>query len=187
MHPTGHVAVECAQSVVVVGNDKALYFQALGQDVAHQYRGEVRAFGQAGEVVPGDDATDGHAGAGIEQRHHRLQHLATDVFEIDVDALRAGFGQSSGEVVTMMVDAGIEAELLHGELALRGAAGNAHHTAALQFRNLPHSGAHRARGRSHHHSFAGFGLAQIEQANIGRQAGHAEHAQGPGSRGQLRV
>ena len=87
----------------------------------------------------------------------------------------------------MVVDAGIEAELLHGEVALRSATGNADHTAAFQLGNLPHGGTHWARGRSHDHGFAGFGLAQIEQANIGRQAGHAEHAQRPGSRGQLRV
>ena len=38
-----------------------------------------------------------HPRARVEQRQHRLKHRTTDIFEIDVDAVRAGSPQVLGE------------------------------------------------------------------------------------------
>jgi hypothetical protein len=40
-----------------------------------------------------DEAANGHSGSMVEQWQHRLEHFATHVLEIDVDAGRAGGGE----------------------------------------------------------------------------------------------
>lgn len=102
---------------VVVEDDEALHLDALAQDRAHQRRQAVRPGWQLGVVVVGDDAADRDPGLGVEQREDGVEDLAADVLVIDVDAVRAGLGQSFGEVRGMVVEAGIEAEHLHGVAA----------------------------------------------------------------------
>ena len=87
--------------------------------------------GSLGVVVVGDDAADRDPGLGVEQREDGVEDLAADVLVIDVDAVRAGLGQSFGEVRGMVVEAGIEAEHLHGVAAFFRTAGDADHSAAL--------------------------------------------------------
>src|SRR3546814_8369822 len=60
-------------------------------------------------------------------------------------------------------------------------AGRADDPAALDLGDLADERADRARGGRHEHGLASFRLADIEQADIGGHARHAEHAD-PGSR-----
>jgi hypothetical protein len=59
---------------------------ALGQHVAHHRCRPFRHL-RFGGVVLRDQAAYRNPREGIEQRKHRLEHLAADILEIDVDAL----------------------------------------------------------------------------------------------------
>ena len=74
----------------------------------------------------------------------------------------------------LVVDAGIEAELLHDPLAFRRTAGDADGAAALDLRELPDRLADRAGGAGHDDGLAGLRLADVQQAEV---AGHARHAE----------
>lgn len=143
---------------VVVEDDEALHLDALAQDRAHQRRQAVRPGWQLGVVVVGDDAADRDPGLGVEQREDSVEDLAADVLVIDVDAVRAGLGQSFGEVRGMVVEAGIEAEHLHGVAAFFRTAGDADHSAALELADLSDGGADRPGGGGHHQGLPAWGL-----------------------------
>ncbi|MND51640.1 hypothetical protein D3C80_426320 [compost metagenome] len=88
------------------------------------------------------------------------------------------------EILGLVVDGAVEAELLHQVAALVRAAGDAHHAAALDPRDLSGNAAHRAGGTGNDHGFPGLWLAHVEQGEVG---GHAGHAQGGEVEGQGRL
>ena len=111
--------------------------------------------------------------------------VAADIVEIDVDAVGAGRAQRRVEVLLgLVVDAGVEAELVLHEGALLRAAGDADHAAAHDLADLAHHLADRAGRRRDDDGLARLGLADIEQAEIGGHARHAEHAVGGRDRRQ---
>ncbi|MDR7297625.1 hypothetical protein J2X16_002974 [Pelomonas aquatica] len=73
----------------------------------------------------GDEAADRHAGMQVQQRQHRVEHVAADVLEVDIDALRACRCKLSGDIGRTAVDAGVEAEIADGMAALATAASDA--------------------------------------------------------------
>ena len=73
----------------------------------------------------------------IEQREHRFEHLAADILEIDVDALRAGVLEFRGEIGIAMIEAIIEAQFVLDGGAFVLAAGDADRARALDPRDLP--------------------------------------------------
>src|SRR6185295_7673554 len=77
----------------------------------------------------------------------------------------------------LVVDAGVETELLHHVVALRPAPRDTDRAAALQPGDLADHAAYRPRGRRHDDGFARLRLADIEQPDPGGHAGHAEHAE----------
>ena len=91
------------------------------------------------------------------------------------------FGQAAasccGEIGAAVVDAGVEAEFVDDVAAFFGAAGNADDAAALELGDLADHRADRAGGSGDHDGFAGLRLANVEQAHVGGEAGHAEDAQ----------
>ena len=127
-------------------------------------------------VVGGDQPAHGDAAEQVHLHQHGVEDLAADVLEVDVDALGRGGLELGGEVAGLVVDAGVEAELLRHVAALVGAAGDADGAAALDLGDLADDRADRAGGRRDHHRLAGLGLADLEQAEIGGPAGHAEPA-----------
>ncbi len=165
-----------ARAIVEV-DDEALHADALRQQGAEQHRALIGPVGQFLGIVFGDDAAQGNPRAGIEQRQHRPQHLAADILEINVDALGAGGGELGLEIGVAMIDAGVETQLRHREVALVWPAGDAHGATSLQLGDLADHRADAARGRSHRHRFARLGRADIEQPHIGGEARHAQHAQ----------
>jgi hypothetical protein len=70
---------------------------------------------------------------------------------------------------------------------LAGAAGDAHHAAALELGQLAHRLAHGAGGARDHHGLAGLRLAHVQQAEVGRHAGHAQHVEPLRERAQAQV
>src|SRR3546814_21106295 len=85
------------RSVPVVGDDVALELQPIAQNGGEQARRGVPPLRQPVHVVLRDEAADRHPGGAVEQRQHRVENLAGDILEIDVDAIRAGLGQPPGE------------------------------------------------------------------------------------------
>src|SRR5690606_13480498 len=125
------------------------------QQQAHQCRQAVRTRWQFGGVVLGDQAAHRDACVGVEQGHDRIEDLATDVLEIDIDAVRTGVGQVVGQTVEAVVEADVEAQLIYRVGTLVRSAGDADHPTALELGHLTHHAAHRSRGRCHHHRLAG--------------------------------
>ena len=129
-----------------------------------------------GVVILRDQAAHRYARERVEQRKHRLEHRAADILEIDVDAFRAGFLESRGQIGIAMIDAVVEAKFALDVVAFFLAAGDADGARALDLGDLPDRRADRPGGRGNHDGFARLRLADIEQARIGGHARHAEHA-----------
>ena len=91
--------------------------------------------------------------------------------------LRAGGFQALGQVGLAVVEAGVEAEFLLDEAALRLAPGDADDAAPLDLGDLPDHRADRPGRRRHDERLSGLRLADVEQAGVGGQARHPEHAQ----------
>ena len=58
-----------------------------------------------------DQSADGHARERIEEREDGIEDSAADVFEVDVDAFRAGGLECRGEITAAVIDAGVETKL----------------------------------------------------------------------------
>ena len=75
-----------------------------------------------------------------------------------------------------MIEAIVKAEFLLDVVALVPAAGDANRPRALDLGDLANRRADRAGGGGNDHGLARLRLADVEQACVGRHAGHAEHA-----------
>src|SRR4029079_8962722 len=148
-----------------VRHDEALHLDAVGQD-------RLEGFHAVGfrRVVLRYQAADGDARERIHLLQHRVEDLAADVLEIAVDALRRSRPQIAAQPAALVVDAGVEAQLVHDVVALRLAAGDADCARAFQFRDLTDHAADRARGGGYHHGFARLRLADVEQPDPGGNA-----------------
>ena len=139
----------------------------------------VRLLGPgAGLVVLRDHAAQGEAAEGVHVFQRRFQVGAADVFKIDVDAVRAQAADLVDQrghvlVVQGLVDAGDVAQPLH----LGRRAGAAHHAAAFDLGDLADDHADGAGGPRYEHRFAFARLADVKQADVGRQARHAHGAE----------
>ena len=139
--------------------------------------------GEAQVVV--DDQPRGTAdeiarGGGMElpQGHHRIEDRAADVLEVDVDPVGTGRAQIRRETSRLVVDAGIESELFDHVLALHRSAGDTHGATALDPGDLSDGGSDRAAGGGDHHGLPGLRLSHPQQAEVGGEAGHPQHADG---------
>ena len=164
-------------AVEVVRDDEALHLDLLHQEHAHQLRAAIRARRQARGVVLRDQAAQRDARVRVEQRHDRIPHRAADVLEVHVDALRARVLEQLRHARVAMIDAGVEAELLHGVVALLLAAGDADRAQPFDLRDLPDDRADGAGRRGDDQRLAGLRLADVERADVRGQPGHAEHAE----------
>ena len=138
-------------------------------------------------VVLADGPADHHSRLEGQTSEHGIENVAADVIKIHIDAFRAFALEAGNHILVFVVDGAIETQLINQELALVGAAGNADHTATLEFGDLPGNAAHRAGGAGNHHGFAGLRLANVEQGEIGGHTGHAQCGQIQRQRGAARV
>src|SRR6267378_5919086 len=166
-----------AIALLPVEHDHALHLDAVDEHEA-QVLHRVRL----GRAVVGNHAADDDARKKVREPQHRVEDLAADVVEVHIGALRAGGLQIAIQVARLVIDAGIEAELARHVLAFLAAAGDADGAAAPDFRELPDDAADRARGRGHDHGLAWLRRADFIQAEIRRDARHAEYAQIVGER-----
>ena len=111
-----------------------------------------------------------------------FEDFAAGIFKIDVYAVRALALQGSADVLLLVVDTGVEAEILHQMAALLVGTRDADHPATFQLGDLADDRADRAGRRRYDDRLSGLRFSQIEQAEIGGRAGHAEHAHIGGQR-----
>ena len=131
---------------VIVKNNETLHLDPLDQQRPGQQAQAVRAVGQCGVVVMGNDATQRNASANIEQGQHGVKNSTTPILEIDVDSFRAGGRQLLLEVRTAVVDVGIETQFINNVTTFFSAAGNTNDTATLDSGYLADYRTHRATG-----------------------------------------
>src|SRR5438270_13154604 len=184
--PFAEVAAERLQCLAVailpVEHDHALDAQPIDENrapVSHA----IRLDG----VVIGNRAADHHAAEEIHAREQRVEDLGADIVEIDVHAVRALLLQLLAQRAGLVIDAGIEAELLLHIGAFLAAAGDADGARAPDFRQLPDDAADRARGGGDHHRLAGLRLAELLQPAVGGHAGHAHQSEVLARRGPRAV
>ena len=168
---------EVGAAVPAVEDDEALDPQALAQDGGPDHRGGGRVLGAG---IPGDHAAQGDAAEIGHVGKHRLQRLAADVLEIDVDAVGRGLGDRGGQLLAVervVVEADVIAQLRRGIGAFLGAAGDADHAHALEFRQLPDQRADRpGRGRDHDR-LARLCAGHVVQAHPCGRARHPQDAE----------
>ena len=131
-----------------------------------------------GVVVLRDRAADDDPRAARELREHRVEDVAADVVEIDVDALGAMLAQRLLDVLALVVDGGVEAELVD-EVAGTSPAPPAMPTTRqpLILAICPTTVPTAPAAPETTTVSPGLRLADLEQAEIGGHAGHAERAQ----------
>src|ERR1035441_7960321 len=81
---------------------------------------------------------------------------------------------SALNVLVLVIDGRIEAQLVDYIAALGGASGNADHAAAFDLCNLSNYGAHCSGRSRHNYCLALLRLANIEQAEVSGKTRHAE-------------
>src|SRR5581483_1166457 len=150
---------------------------SLHSDPVDEHRAHVAIGVRLRRVVFGDEAAHHDARAHPHQLQHRIEDFAAHVLEMHVHAIGAGLRERLLQSPRLVVDAGVEAELVDDVAAFLRTAGDADGAAAPQLRELAHDAAHRARGGRDHHGFARLRPADLLQAEVGRHPGHAEDAE----------
>ncbi len=93
--------------------------------------------------------------------------------------------ETAADLAGLVVDGRVEPQLVHQPGAFVRPAGDADHLATHQLGDLAHD---RTRGPGRagdHHRVAGLGLAHLDEGQVGRLAGAAQHAQRRGRRHAL--
>ena len=106
-----------------------------------------------------------------------VHDLAADVLEVHVDPVGRGVVQALAPVGALVVDAGVEAELLDHVAALLRRARGSHDARAAGLADLTGDRAHRAGRRRDDHRLAWLGPADVLYAEIGRYAGVPQGSQ----------
>ena len=102
----------------------------------------------AGEIT-GDDSAQNHPRLGRQATQHRVEDVTADVVVVDVHPLGAVHFERRGDILVLVVDAGIEPEVIHHHAAFLRAAGDAHHAGAGDLRDLAGDGSRRPGGGGH--------------------------------------
>src|SRR5215208_855507 len=136
--PAGHLLGSFGPAVEVVGDDEPGH-----AGVVDQQRPVIGGAPDAvGGVVLGDGPADDDTRLAAEPRQRRVEDLAPHVVEVDVDAVGAVLSEGFGDVLALVVDRGVEAEVVDHVAALLGPAGNANGATALDLGDLAHHLAH---------------------------------------------
>src|SRR5262249_7208488 len=133
-------------------------------------------------VVLGDGATADDATADVHQKQRRLQDVAPDVVEVDVDALRARRGERAREVRGLVVDRRVEAELLGQPRALVVRPGETHGTTTANAGELAGDRASGPGRRRDQHGLTRPRRADVQETEVRRLGGDAETGENGGER-----
>ena len=97
--------------------------------------------------------------------------MKTHIIEVTVDSLRRSLGEAFGHIGLLVVECVVEPDALQ-PLALLVRPGEPDHIAAFDLGDLPDQASDSPGGARHHHSLSGLRLADFEEAEVGRVAGH---------------
>ena len=133
--------------------------------------------GPANSVAAGlaDQTADGHARELCQQRCHRLKDHPTNIFEIDVNPVRARVREPVREIGRAVIDGCVEPEFALNEGAFLRSTGDADRAGAGEAGQLADQRPDRSARRGDHDGLARLGLADDPHAGISGEAGHAEH------------
>ena len=176
--PAGHLAIKNRPLVGEFTLNETTYREALCQDLPHDYGQTVGPFERASAIVVGDQAADGDARKGIEQGEDRIPYRSADVFEIDIDAVRAGGSQLFGKVRRPVIDDLVETQLVAHEGAFARTTRDPYGPRPLDPGDLAHRRTDRPACRAHRDGFARLRLADDQQTGPGGKTRHAQHAEG---------
>src|SRR5690554_7049467 len=104
--PFAKIAYGFVNAVSPVEDDEALNLEPLRQHASEISRPGRRRGGVVGRYEPAERNTPER----VHQWEDGVEDLATDVFEVNVDPLRALSFQVGGEIPGLVVDSGVEAE-----------------------------------------------------------------------------
>ena len=106
-----------------------------------------------------------------------VEDLPTHVVKEDIDAVRGLLAESILEVRALVVDRGVETELVDEHVALLGTAGDTDHRRALDLRDLAHGRTDTAGSARDQHRLALAEPSDVEQPEIGGQPSEAQNAE----------
>ena len=134
-----HVAVEFGHAREIIEHDEALQPDPRRHD-AH----DVSEAHRLGLVIALDHPADGETRAVAGKSERRVEMIAADIVEIDVDPVGSSGAQALEHRPSLVIDHLIRAERAH-EIALLGPAHRRDHGHALRFRDLYDDRSDRAR------------------------------------------
>ncbi len=155
----------------VIENDEAFDAKALDENLAET--------GEAGILlgVTGDKAAEDNAAVEIHAVEDGLHDFSANVFEVDVHSLGGGGGELGFPLGMLVVNGGVKAEIVFNPLTFFIGAGDADDVAAVNFAELSNDAARGPGGGGDDEGFAGFGLSNFEEAEVGGEAIDAEEIQ----------
>ena len=139
-------------------------------------------------VVAGDRSAQGDAAAQAQGVDRRREVLAADVVEVDVDAVRRGLAQQLGDRAVVVVERGVEAELVAQPRDLLGRARRSRSRCGPRSFAICPASEPTAPAAPHTNTTSpSLQLRDVQQPDVGGQARHPEHAQMDARRGPLGV
>lgn len=144
----------------MIEDDEAFNAKAFDEHVAEA--GEARvSLGVAGNKTAENDTA-----VKIHSLENGLHDFTADIFEIDVDTTGSGGDELRFPVGMLVVDGGVEAEIVLNPFAFFIGAGDANDAAAVNFAELSGDTAGGAGGSGNDKGFAGEGLGKVEECKI---------------------
>src|ERR1700733_5197549 len=141
-HPVPHLLHGLSVTIRVVK-----YHHTFHAGAINQKRQIVRrSFDWRRIAVLRNCAADDHSCAARELRKRSVEDVATHVVEINVNAIRAMLAQRLADILGLVVNGGVEAQLLYNVIALLAPAGDAYHFAAFYFGDLSNDHSYRSGG-----------------------------------------
>jgi len=160
--------------------------EALRQNLTHAPRQSVRARRRRLAELS-DEAADRDSRELIQQRPHRRKHLASDVLEIDVHAVRTCGRKAFVEIGRTMVNRLVEAESLFYVAAFLRSAGYPDGASPGSSRELPDQRSDASARRGHHHRFPRCRPAYRTHSDIGRETRGPQDSEPRRRRHQFRI
>ena len=137
------------------------------------------------------NGVNGHAGERIEQREDGLPNGSADIFEINVNPVRADLGKSLCKVRRAVVDDRIEVQFLRHLTAFVGASGDPDGLVSCPRNTRYFAGGQLAvfQGASEAPISESYGSSEQREktAGVGGESGHAENAESGRYRRQRRI
>src|ERR1700687_1762957 len=128
-----------AVAVLPVVDNHPLHLDSIDQHRAQHY-----AAIRLGRAVLGDEAAHDDSREQVHQAQDGVEYHTADVLEVDIHALGAMLPQVCQQIARLVIDAGIEAQLLHDVVTFCLASGDADAAATLDLGELPDDAAYCA-------------------------------------------